>query len=81
MEGAPQPYRGFGGDVARGSVSKGLCRGSEARERMNHIPLGMWGDRRPEDLKGERKQRRRGVGEPNSRYGRRLNTLRGTVTS
>jgi hypothetical protein len=61
--------------------ARGLCRGFEARERTNHFPFGLWGNRRPEDLKGERKQRRRGVGEPNSRYGLWLETLRSAKTS
>jgi hypothetical protein len=61
--------------------SKGVSEeGLNLREDEPFIQLD--GDRRePEYLMGGRKEHRRGIEEPNSRYGSRRNTLRGTTTS
>lgn len=69
-----------GGDERQRRL-RSLKRVRSSREDEPHSFTGLWGRRWPEGPKGERKQRRRGFGEPDSRYGQRLETLRSTVTS
>jgi len=66
---------------ARGRLRMGSLKRVRSLWEKRPLSLESGSRRKPEDLEGDRKERRGGTGEPNSRYGLRRDAPRGRKTS